>query len=574
MIYPKVFEAKPNEYYNIDHYDYVIRDNQEGYTIGDNEEIKPLFYLIKGGIKNPDKYKEIINKLGKSKTKNRGSASGVCDIKQFPKGAVKLVCPKTHKELEEGHKYVSVKYEDSKGKVCSRCQSNIKRSACAGYFDNVGALPCRAVGWTQKNPDKQKVLVELAEDIDAVFKETNKEYYEKQKKLADMKPQFRLGETIFSTQTINYDFRTACHKDKGDFKEGLSTLTIFEEIPNNYYGFYLGLPEYKICFDLRDGDILIFDAHEYHCNTEYLVQSDKLPKDDLTGEPFAGRCGVVSYLRNRLWKCKDNKSHLTKFVIKTKERVELLRDKTYKLLKSYNIEDNQINLFVSSEKDLKEYKEGYSNCNVILGPQGIANIDNFIVDYFKEGEEYVYMNDDVSEIQEIEIISETPLKLKKKRVEDINILIGEIFKELKDKKYSYGGIHPVDNALFMYKKKDKISYDLNLIMDPFSCIINNKNVRITEMKVPDYPNFRGECSDTEKTIQHFRDKGGIVRFNKYCMKVQYFGKVGGFQGRTFKIVNWCCNELKRLYPEYISSVKEKSNGWSSVRLKRRKCIAN
>ena len=570
MIYPKVFEAKPNEYYNIEHYDYVIRDNQEGYTIGDNEEIKPLFYLIKGGIKNPDKYKEIINKLGKSKTKNRGSASGVCDIKQFPKGAVKLVCPKTHKELEEGHKYVSVKYEDSKGKVCSRCQSNIKRSACAGYFDNVGALPCRAVGWTQKNPDKQKVLVELAEDIDAVFKETNKEYYEKQKKLADMKPQFRLGETIFSTQTINYDFRTACHKDKGDFKEGLSTLTIFEEIPNNYYGFYLGLPEYKICFDLRDGDILIFDAHEYHCNTEYLVQSDKLPKDDLTGEPFAGRCGVVSYLRNRLWKCPEN----IKYIIPTFNRPEILKERTLKVLNDNNINKKDIYIFYANQEEKEKYNLDYPN--QIIGVKGLVLQRNFMIDYFEEGQKLLWLDDDISDIKkvitDIEAVKENKPFTNKFDKVSLKEITDKGFKHLKKEKLSLFGLYPVNNKGFM--KVDNITDNLKYIVGAFFGTINKKYHKAI---VPE-ENYHGSKEDLLRSIKVYKKEGGVIRLNQYTAITKYWSNKGGLQNledlppreeRERLSVEY----ITKKYPDYCSSYIKK-NGIHDIRLKRlnRTCV--
>ena len=107
--------------------------------------------------------------------------------------------------------------------------------------------------------------------------------------------------------TLNYDFRTASHRDSGDLKNGLSTLTIFEDVPENYTGFYLGLPEYKIAFDLRNRDTIYFDAHELHANTEFQVLTDRLPIDDLTGNPFAGRISVVCYLRDKLYKCPHEK---------------------------------------------------------------------------------------------------------------------------------------------------------------------------------------------------------------------------------------------------------------------------
>ena len=103
--------------------------------------------------------------------------------------------------------------------------------------------------------------------------------------------------------TLNYDFRTATHKDKGDLDGGLSTLTILEDEENNYEGFYTGLPEYKIAFDVRDGDTLIFNAHEFHANTDFKVLSEKLKIDDLTGNNFAGRMSIVCYMREKLKLC-------------------------------------------------------------------------------------------------------------------------------------------------------------------------------------------------------------------------------------------------------------------------------
>ena len=56
-------------------------------------------------------------------------------------------------------------------------------------------------------------------------------------------------------------------------------------------------------FDIRDGDCLIFDAHEFHSNTEYIVKSDKLGFNDLSDCNFAGRLAIVAYLRNGINLC-------------------------------------------------------------------------------------------------------------------------------------------------------------------------------------------------------------------------------------------------------------------------------
>tara|TARA_R110002096_G_scaffold29422_1_gene88507 strand:+ start:405 stop:1313 length:909 start_codon:yes stop_codon:yes gene_type:complete len=301
MIYKKVWEAKAGEFYDADFYDKVITESEYGF----NNRGEVLFCFIKGAIKeeNRRKYADIIRGCCKTKTKNRGASAGACDLRYFPKRAVEL-CDKNGKVFTDGKPRYSVHYKDETGKVVNRCQSNQVRSGVAGYFDKVAGLPCRKVGWSNRNPLKHEVLIELAKEIEGQHQSKQETSYNYHRKKADECPKDLLfKDTIYSTMTLNYDFRTACHQDKGDLKNGLSTLTIFEEQPNNYSKFYLGLPEYKICFDVRDGDTLIFNAHEYHANTEYEVLTDDLKLDDLTGQSFAGRMSVVCYLRDRLNMC-------------------------------------------------------------------------------------------------------------------------------------------------------------------------------------------------------------------------------------------------------------------------------
>ena len=291
IIIEKCYEAKEGFYYNESHYDKVIKDEC---VILDMNTNKIIAILCKNVIPKEDrkKYVDILKSPAKSKTKNRGNGAD-----------------KDGKELLEDKFYSSVFYKDKDGNFVNRGQSNMVRSGCAGYFDKRGVLPCRKVNWSNKNEDKHNALIPLCECISDKHKEVDEESYNKQLERIEMKPEYRFGESIYSTLTLNYDFRTASHRDKGDFKAGLSTLTILEEIPDNYIGLYLGLPEYKICFDVRDGDVLFFDTHEIHSNTEYKVLSDKLGINKITDEDgmsdkyYAGRISIVAYLRERLYLC-------------------------------------------------------------------------------------------------------------------------------------------------------------------------------------------------------------------------------------------------------------------------------
>ena len=154
--------------------------------------------------------------------------------------------------------------------------------------------------------DFDKAKTYLFTSINNLFLNTikhQKVVFNYQKEIADKSKNYLMGGSPYSTLTLNYDFRTASHIDKGDLIGSRSTITIFEEIPNNYEGCYLGFPEYKIAVDLKDGDTLIFDAHEYHANTEMRVLTDKLPYDPINKQHHGGRMSVVAYLRNRLSEC-------------------------------------------------------------------------------------------------------------------------------------------------------------------------------------------------------------------------------------------------------------------------------
>ena len=253
-------------------------------------------------------------------------------------------------------------------------------------------------------------------------------------------------------------------------------------------------------------------------------------------------------------------------VIKTNDRVELFYKKTWTcIIKYYDFDESKVHLFVSSPEDEEAYSKKYPNCKVVLSPSGIPNVDNFIVDYFPEGHKYIYMNDDVSAVYEV-----IDIKTKKK-VGDLKKLLNELVEVCEVNNYTYGGFYPVLNNMFMSKQKEEITYDLCLIMDPLSVCINNKDVKITPIYFdkPDGTAFCGCASDEEKCIQHFRSRGGLVRYNKIGIVVQYYGKKGGYQGRDAYTEKYCAETIRDLYPEYIKGIKYK--GWkTSLALKRLK----
>jgi hypothetical protein len=160
-------------------------------------------------------------------------------------------------------------------------------SGIAGWYDRYPRIPYgRATSYTQHNYDKFKLAFPFLQSLNKGFKDLLPWRWGNQRAAADKIDQnFLVPETVFTTITVNKTFRTACHRDAGDFSDGLSNLLV---LSNNgkYTGGYLVFPEYRIAVNVRPGDLLLVNNHEIiHGNTPIETYDD--------GE----RISLVCYLR-------------------------------------------------------------------------------------------------------------------------------------------------------------------------------------------------------------------------------------------------------------------------------------
>lgn len=261
-----------------------------------------------------------------------------------------------------------------------------------------------------------------------------------------------------------------------------------------------------------------------------------------------------------------------KFVIKTKDRVDGLRKDTYTMLSKYGVIEKDIYLFVSNDIDYDAYTDAYPDANVVLGAKGIVGIDNFIVNYFDEGDKYIYMNDDVSGIYKTG--ENKKVELTK---DEFYKLIDDMFNQLDKYGFTFSALYPCDSTMYMNNAKE-FTYDLCLCMDPFSAVINNKKIQLTEFLVQNEngDDFIGVKTDEEKSLLHFLDRGGVVRFNKYCIKVRYCNqnRAGGIIGRTPQTEIQTSQLFKSKYNDYVSSIRIKKSGFTSIRFKNVKSVIN
>jgi hypothetical protein len=246
-----------------------------------------------------------------SASRNRGAAAGPIDLKS------KYWKKRRPTEIQGW----STRYKQG-GKLSKMRVNNNVFSSVLGYFEKTPfmGLPCRLTSYTQKYFDEYKAGTPYIEAIDDLFKRLVPDRYKAQYKQAHANPAFQIADTAFSSVTMNRNFRTGLHMDDGDLRAGFGNLSVIQR--GKYEGGYTLFPRYKIGVDLRTGDFLAMDVHEWHCNTEIKEsETDKKFNSEIpdvylndleTGtqgvDKKYSRLSFVCYLREKLVKCKASES--------------------------------------------------------------------------------------------------------------------------------------------------------------------------------------------------------------------------------------------------------------------------
>ena len=210
-----------------------------------------------------------------------------------------------------------------------------------GYFDSLGpsqkALLKRhgmklnpAVRETRFNmlyPDKFKKLIPLIREIDSYYEKIVPDHYKKQHRKAKQ-TYFKIADTAFTTVTTNVNYKTAIHTDRGDDAEGFGNLVVIER--GKYTGAETCFPQYGVGVNVRTGDVLFMDVHEWHGNLPIHLEN----KD-------AVRLSIVCYLRHRLW--------------------EKTRGKTKKFMKRHVATYRKLHTLTADANKPSANKGGYKN---------------------------------------------------------------------------------------------------------------------------------------------------------------------------------------------------------------------
>ena len=165
-------------------------------------------------------------------------------------------------------------------------------SGIIGYFDRNARFPyCRQTAFNEKEFSKFKKAYPIIKFVDRAYAELMPDEYALQRAVADeTSDDFVIRDTAFTTVTVNKNWQTAVHTDKGDFEKGFGNLVALRK--GRYVGGYFVVPKWGVAFDLQNCDLLLVDVHQWHGNTPI----QKIDED-------AMRISLVMYYRKNMIHC-------------------------------------------------------------------------------------------------------------------------------------------------------------------------------------------------------------------------------------------------------------------------------
>lgn len=328
----KIYEIKPkmsdNEishlegsYFTENDFDIIIDEDADVYRL-DEKGDKHLLLKIRKNVINKRVCKKTFLALedeAKKPHTNRGAAAGLLTKRKLPPYVKEIVAKGKFRGKYLGHND-RIRKDDI---------SNLSMSSIIGFYDQIDRnyyrrlsqkkdknikinskksikmVPCRMTKFTKDQPRKWEDTFDFFKAIDKQFKLLVPEAHKKQLEQASKTPNFQILDTAFSTATINYNWQTALHRDAGDFEGGFGNLVILEDPKKhrqNWTGGYLGFPQYGICINIRNGDFLAMDVHQWHANTPIIEEKKEAEKPNKFKLDYS-RLSVVSYLRKNMIKC-------------------------------------------------------------------------------------------------------------------------------------------------------------------------------------------------------------------------------------------------------------------------------
>ena len=237
-------------------------------------------------------------------------------------------------------------------------------------------------------------------------------------------------------------------------------------------------------------------------------------------------------------------------------RAETITKKTLNYLKQTDIDMSKVDIFLSNPNEKQAYEDNLKDypVNIIVSNTNHVNTQrNFIVNYYKEDELILGIDDDIDMVA---------MKVDDKNTTQLNSLtdfVEQAFTISLDKNFDMWGVNPVINPYFM---KNNVTFNLKYIV---ACFYGWRNNHEEKAYVSTNPEYGKE--DFERSIRYYIADGGVTRFNYVAPKTKYYSEKGGIQNyRTVEYEETAVKWLLQTFPMFCKRNTKSKGKYPEVRL--------
>ena len=172
--------------------------------------------------------------------------------------------------------------------LASTGRGNGAESGIIGAIEKTSRQPyCRMSYIARNNWETFQECFPLVEQISDIYLQCSPKQHELQRlKAQKTDPRYLIGDSVFSTITVNHNFRTAAHRDPGNYGKSLAPLVTISE--TGFSGSYLVFPEFRAAVTLQPSDFIV-------CNNALYIHGNTA-----AGSLDDERISLVLYLREGL----------------------------------------------------------------------------------------------------------------------------------------------------------------------------------------------------------------------------------------------------------------------------------
>lgn len=205
-----------------------------------------------------------------------------------------------------------------------------------------------------------------------------------------------------------------------------------------------------------------------------------------------------------------------KIAVRTYKRNDMFVERTYAFLKNQNIDlENCLYIFVANEDEKKLYQQSLSGQKykeIVVGCLGLKEVTDFMLDYFGDGQEVFFMDDDLFGFFEFDLNG----KLNKDAT-NLGDYLNKAFELLHKEGISSFCFRNMQNWFYISGAPDIEIRPYFVYGGAFGIIVNKKL----------HSSTYAHAEDSERTANVIEKDGGTLLFNKAGM-ITHSGKKSGY----------------------------------------------